>query len=154
MTGSFFEGIPGIQFASPAALRTLRGPLDEDAVYWMNATDPASLCGINLPTLKGMLPKRVAGTHLVYRGAKLVLASRRSGKDLDIHVPPDDPCLPDYFAFMRNMLERRFEPVRGVRIQVINGKQAIATPYDTWLREFFDISTDSKQINVWKQTGR
>ena len=79
LSGYFFEGIPGVQFISHEAFRFLNEPLPEESVYWMNAADPASLCGIRLEALKGLLPSRIPSTHLVYRGKRLVLISRRNG---------------------------------------------------------------------------
>jgi len=88
MAGIFFHGIPGPQFISHQAFRNLQHKLPEDAVYWMNATDPASLCGIQLDSIRGSLPPRLSGTHLVYRGTKLVFISRRNGRELTFNVPP------------------------------------------------------------------
>ena len=68
LSGHFFEGIPGIQFISHEAFRFLNEPFAEDRVYWMNAVDPASLCGIRLDSLKGVFPSRIPSTHLAYRG--------------------------------------------------------------------------------------
>jgi len=59
MTGVFFEGIPGLQFASPTAFQKLQRIGRPDSIYWMNATDPASLCGISLESLRGTLPPRL-----------------------------------------------------------------------------------------------
>jgi len=47
-SGHFFDRISGIQFISPAALRQLKDGLSEDCIYWLNACDPASLCGIGI----------------------------------------------------------------------------------------------------------
>jgi len=77
LSGYFFEGIPGPQFISHQAFRELQRKLPEDAVYWINATDPISLCGIQIDSLKGMLPKRVPSTHLVFRGKDLIMVSQR-----------------------------------------------------------------------------
>ena len=57
LSGHFFEGIPGLQFISPEAFRFLNEPLPEEPVYWLNAADPASLCGIKLEALKGTPPQ-------------------------------------------------------------------------------------------------
>ncbi|MDX9975523.1 MAG: helicase-related protein, partial [FCB group bacterium] len=95
VSGSFFQGVPGLQFVEPATVRQLQHPLDEDAVFWMNADDPASLCGTDLDELRSLLPKRLSGTHLVFRGRKVVLISRRNGKELEFQVPPDDPDVPE-----------------------------------------------------------
>jgi len=63
MSGYFFKGIPGAQFISFEAFRLLREGLDEERIYWMNAKDPASLCGIGLDSLKGKLPRRVSSNQ-------------------------------------------------------------------------------------------
>ncbi|HEX7371739.1 MAG TPA: ATP-dependent helicase, partial [Thermodesulfobacteriota bacterium] len=81
LAGYFFEGIAGPQFISPQAFRRLRRTLPEEPVFWINAAVPASLCGTQLEILKGKLPPRVASTHLVYHGTRLVMVSKRYGKD-------------------------------------------------------------------------
>ena len=48
LVGHFFSGIPGPQFMSHRAFRQLPRGLPEDAVFWMCATDPASLYGLPL----------------------------------------------------------------------------------------------------------
>jgi ATP-dependent Lhr-like helicase len=53
MAGIFFHGVPGPQFMSHRAFRHLQQKLPEEAIYWINATDPASLCGIQLDSLRG-----------------------------------------------------------------------------------------------------
>ncbi|EKD35907.1 MAG: hypothetical protein ACD_75C01730G0001, partial [uncultured bacterium] len=52
LAGYFFTGIEGPQFISPEAFRLLQKGLDEDAIYWLNASDPASLCGIGPEPLR------------------------------------------------------------------------------------------------------
>ncbi len=96
--GYFFSGIPGPQFISPRALRILQRRLPEDSIYWINAADPASLCGVPLEALRGLLPSRLPGTHLVFRGTRLMMISKRNGKDLTFNVPPDDPDFPGYIG--------------------------------------------------------
>jgi ATP-dependent Lhr-like helicase len=102
LSGYFFEGIPGVQFISHEAFRFLNEPLPNESVYWLNATDPASLCGIRLEGLKGLLPSRLTSTHLVYRGKALVLISRRNGRVLEFLTPPDDPYILDYLVFFKS----------------------------------------------------
>ena len=62
LAGYFFTGIEGPQFISPEAFRLLQKGLDEDAVYWLNASDPVSLCGIGPEPLRAGLPARVPST--------------------------------------------------------------------------------------------
>ena len=136
LSGHFFEGIPGAQFISHETFRFLNEPLPEDAVYWLNAVDPASLCGIRNEALKGGLPSRIASTHLVYRGKKMVLISRRNGRVLEFFVPPDDQYLPEYLSFMKALLGREFLPEKTLLVETINGKSAIESEYSGVLKEF------------------
>jgi ATP-dependent Lhr-like helicase len=56
MAGCFFEGLTGPQFITSRTFRMLGLGLSADACYFMNALDPASLCGIPLHSLRGALP--------------------------------------------------------------------------------------------------
>ena len=64
--GRFFEGVPGVQFALPAIVDDL-SVAETDDVWWINAADPASLCGVDIPGLKSILPARLPTTHVVFR---------------------------------------------------------------------------------------
>ena len=134
--GRFFDGIPGLQFASPDVLASLAAPADPQSVFWMNAADPASLCGIDVQGLKGILPSRLPTTHLVFRGHELVLISRRVCRDLLFHVPPDDPGIPDYLGFIRTLTGREHNPLPAARVVTINGEPVGSSPYRARLLEF------------------
>jgi ATP-dependent Lhr-like helicase len=136
LSGYFFEDIPGVQFISHEAFRFLCDPMPEDAVYWMNATDPASLAGIRLDALKGNLPSRIPSTHLVFRGWRLKIVSRRGGSVLDILAPPDDPHLPEYLSFFKVLLSREFSPEKIIAVERINGQPALESPYASALSAF------------------
>jgi ATP-dependent Lhr-like helicase len=151
LTGYFFRGIPGPQFISHEAFRALQRPLREDVVFWIAATDPASLCGIPLLALKGKLPRRVAGTHLVYRGSTLVLVSRQNGKRLTFHVPPDDPRMQAYLEFLRVLTSRKFQPQRRIVIESINEEPAGHSPYLDAFRTGFDVSVDYKKVTLYSR---
>lgn len=129
LAGHFFEGIPGLQFMSHAAFRELRAGLPEDAVYWMNAADPASLCGVDVSGLKGSLPARHATTHLVFHGQRLVLVSRRRGRELDVRVDGEHPHLEEYFGVLKVLLTREFQPLRSIDVEKVNGKPAVKGAY-------------------------
>ncbi len=135
-SGCFFEGVPGVQFMSFPAFRTLQGGLDEESVYWLNAKDPASLCGAGLAGLKGTLPPRHAAHHTVFHGRRLVLVSRRNGRELQFHIPPDHPRLPESLAFCKVLLARDFNPEKGIVVEKINGLPARESPYRETLRAF------------------
>ncbi len=129
VAGHFFAGVPGLQFATPAALRRLREGLPGTALWWLCATDPASACGIDLPELKSALPRRVATTHLAFVGGALRFVSRRSGRELEFRSAPDDPINAELVAPLRSALVRAFAPLRAVEIETINGEPAAQSPY-------------------------
>jgi len=148
LSGHFFEGIPGLQFISPEAFRFIGCPLPGEAVYWMGAADPASLCGIRLAAFKQALPSRLSSTHLVYRGAMPVLISRRNGATLEFRIPPEDPRLPDYLGLFQFLLTREFEPEKGILTERINGQPALESAYSARLREFgFRASYRGLELN-------
>jgi ATP-dependent Lhr-like helicase len=151
LSGSFFEGVPGLQFASQAAFRELQTTLPEDAVYWLNADDPASLCGIDLPDLKGALPKRVPGNHLVYHGRRLVLVSRRMGREIDIAVDPHGPNLERYLIVFRELLTRAVRHMPSITVEIVNGEPAPMSPYLEILGRLFDVDADPRRVTLWKK---
>lgn len=150
LTGYFFHGIPGLQFISPKALRFLQGRMPQDAVYWINAADPASICGVQLEALQGTLPRRLPSTHLVYHGTKRVMVSQRQGRQLNFHTPPDDPNLPSYLGPLHHLLMRRFDPLRNITVETINDQPAAASPYLNVLRVAFETVPDYQKISLYR----
>ncbi len=136
LSGYFFAEIPGVQFISPEAFRFLKEPLPEDTPFWLNAADPASLCGIRLEALKGGLPSRLPSTHVVYRGKSPALISYRNGASLEFLAAPDDPRLPDVLAFCGVLLTRQFSPRKRILVEQINGTPAADSPYAKPLQAF------------------
>ena len=134
--GRFFDGIPGLQFISPATLQSLAAGPDPDAVYWMNAADPASLCGADVEALKAFLPSRLPTTHLVFHGTELVLVSRRVCRDLLFRVPPDAPRIPDYLGFVKALTGREQGALAAARVVTVNGEPVGQSPYRERLLEF------------------
>ncbi len=149
--GYFFHGLSGLQFASHQAFRTLQRQLPEDAVYWLNATDPASVCGLGIDGFRGKLPKREVGSHLVYRGSRLVLTSQRQGKSLTIDAEPTDPLMTQYFAPLRHLLTRGFQPVSRLTIETINDEDAGKSDYVDALRTAFDAMVDYRTVVLYRQ---
>jgi ATP-dependent Lhr-like helicase len=147
LAGRFFDGIPGLQFASSEAFGELSKPLDEETAYWMNAADPASLCGWGLEDFKGDLPARVPGTHLAFHGRALILVSRRQGRELEIRVPPDDARLPEALGVLRSMVERDVRPLPAVHVETVNGGRAPASPYRDPLLAF-GFAEDYKRLTL------
>jgi ATP-dependent Lhr-like helicase len=147
LTGYFFEGVPSPQFISHEAFRALQKKFPEEPVYWICATDPASVCGIRLDALKGKLPKRLQGTHLVYHGSRLVMESRRSGKNLIFHVPENSPHLQSYLGVLHHLLTRRFQPMRRIVIETSTGISI--SDLQRHLSKQFHVVNDGSKLNVY-----
>ncbi len=129
VSGHFFQGVAGLQFISPQALRLLNRGLNHEAVYWMNAADPASLCGIPIESLKGSLPRRLPTTHVVFQGATLVLVSKKNGKELEWFVEPGHPQCGEFLAFFYVLMSREFQPLKYINVETINGIPALDSPF-------------------------
>ncbi len=149
VAGLFFEGVAGVQFTDAAGLERLRQPLAEDAVYWLSATDPASASGLRLEGLDG-LPERRSGNTLVYHGRALQVVVRRSGRELDIRVPPDHPRLADYLACLGQWQHREVEPLGTITIETINGQEARRSAYVDVLRGRYRLSAGYKGVQIWR----
>ncbi|MDX1500874.1 MAG: DEAD/DEAH box helicase [Thermoanaerobaculia bacterium] len=147
-SGHFFDGIPGLQFATPAALRRLRDGLAEDAVYWMSAIDPAAPCGLGLEGFRGESPARLPSNHLVFHGQRLVLVSRRGGGELEIRVAADHPHLEEYLEFLKVQLTRQFDPVRAVDVETINGEPAVRSPFAAPLAGIFALTREPGALRL------
>jgi ATP-dependent Lhr-like helicase len=148
LAGQFFDDVPGLQFASPAAFRRLEESLPDDAVVWMSAADPASPSGLGLDALQGRYPARLPSNHLVFHGPRLVVASARHGAELEIHVEPEHPLLADYLGFLKHLLTRRFDPRRGVTVETINGEAAATGGYAARLVELFEATREGGALKL------
>ena len=150
VSGHFFTGIPGIQFASPTAVRRLRLGVPEDLVYWINACDPASPSGLGLE-FQYPTPRRLPGNHLVFHGSRLVLISERQGRRLSFLVPPDSPDLDSYLDILRAKLGRGVAPVQSVEIETINDIPARKSEYRESLSREFQVSSAGHSIRLWRR---
>jgi ATP-dependent helicase Lhr and Lhr-like helicase len=150
LSGHFFEGIPGLQFLSPEAFRMLQEPPQQDVRFWISAVDPASLCGMPLAALKDALPPRLASTHLVYEGSRLVLVSRRMGRSIDIRAQPDDPHFREHLSLFRDLLGREFDPPAKIIVEEINGGSALRGPYAAPLQRC-GFSAGRTGLELWKE---
>jgi ATP-dependent helicase Lhr and Lhr-like helicase len=149
LSGYFFEGLAGPQFVSHEAFRILQEPLPSAAPFWINAADPASLCGLSFSPLLG-LPSRLASTHLVYSGSRLVMISRRMGRNLDLFTEPGDARLADYFSLFKDLLSREFNPMQKISVERINGEPALRSPYAEALKRFgFRFTRNSMEL--WRE---
>lgn len=121
--GLYFDGLPGAQFASPAAIAQLRTGTAR-GTWWVNALDPASPCGLGLDWPE--LPKRTPNTWLAFDGPELILIVQQSGKRLDFQVGTDHPGLPAAGRLLAHLLQREGR----MRIDQINDQPS---PGSFWL---------------------
>lgn len=150
VSGYFFKEIPGPQFMSHSGFQLLKRFSPAGEVFWINAQDPASMCGLPLEALKQTLPSRLPGNHLVYDGSRLVLTSLRHGNELKFNVDSDDVDIPAYLGVLRHLLSRQFCPLKQITVQTINGQEAARSPYVDALRIAFDVVLDYKQVVLYR----
>ena len=151
LSGHFFNDIPGLQFMLPRAFQKLQAALPENAVYFMNAVDPASVCGIPLPAVKQRFPKRLPTTLLVFKGRELKLVSLGSGKDLLIHAEPGDDSLVEYLACLNHLLTRPVKPLKKILVETINTAPAGKSPYVSDFETVFDVLPDYRKITLYRK---
>ena len=126
---------------------------DPKGVFWINALDPISLSGLQVPELRVDLPRRVAGHHMVYADGELALVSERNGRVLTIMLEPEDCHLAEVYGVLRHLLLRSFEPRRKVTIDTINDIAAPRSPYLASLRDCFDVVADYKSVYIQRRVG-
>lgn len=148
--GYFFEDIPGLQFASQPAFRSFQRPTGKPKIYWLNAADPISLCGVQVPALKGTLPKRIDSNHLVYLGSELVLISESNGKSLTFNLPVDHEEMTTVLGFFRHLLYREANPLKQISIQTINGGPARQSEYLEALKLVYDVTASPSEVTIFK----
>ena len=145
ISGYFFEGLSGPQFMTPAALQLFNrtsAPLS----YWMNATDPASPCGLGLVSGPGdpPLPQRRPQNYLSYLDETLALVVENGGRRLTFHLPVDHPRLAETFGPLAHLITRE----RRVAVTTVNDQDARLSPYLAPLGTIFKGVKDHKQITL------
>jgi ATP-dependent helicase Lhr and Lhr-like helicase len=150
VSGHFFEGIPGIQFATHEATRRLAEPLAGERIYCVNACDPASVCGLGVEGLAPELPRRIASNWMVFRGRQLVLVLQKSGKELSVLVEPNHAALEPALAIYRSFLRRETSPLSSVAVETVNGSSANASPFAEALRAV-GFTHDYRGMTLWKR---
>jgi ATP-dependent Lhr-like helicase len=150
ISGHFFEGVPGIQFASHEAIRRLAEPLPGERIYFVNACDPASVSGLGLDGFSAEIPRRIPSNWMVFRGSQLVLVLQKSGKELTVLAEPGDPVLEPALAIHRFFLNREFSPPSSVAVETVNGASASTSPYAEDLRRT-GFTSDYRGMSLWKR---
>ena len=142
VSGLFFDGLSGPQFAVPEAVRELQRFSRAGATFWVSALDPVAPCGLGLGEMSPRLPQRRLGNHLGWFEGALAVVSERYGKRLAIGLPPDDPgvdaLLPHLAALCR--ARGRLTP------ETVNGEPLRASPHLPALARHMRAVTDHKGV--------
>jgi ATP-dependent Lhr-like helicase len=144
-------------------LRAISRGGDREAIFFLNAADPASLCGLGLdwdevaadggastPAESGRLPARRPSTHLVYHGRRLVMVSRRQGRRLSFYVENSSPHLNRYLNVVDHILKYRTNESAGVVVETINHLPAPRSPYLAALKARFEVMVGPNRVTVYQ----
>ena len=140
--GLFFHGLSGPQFAVPSTLHRLREPLPSTAVWWVNATDCASPCGLGLDWPE--LPQRRSTNYLAFIGEDLALVVENGGKSLRFLIPPEHPSIAEVLAVLVHIARRR----RRLEVHSINDADAIDSPWLMPLDRVLRVQADHKRVEL------
>ncbi len=154
LPGHFFDGINGPQYVTSSSLRSFQAMEDEaslDRVFFINAADPVSPSGLGLRAHGDYLPRRIASNYLVYHGSELVATVARSGKTLQLLVPPDNQSIERYLVVLDHLAHRDFAPLRRLTIETINEVPAASSPYLPALEARFNCYPDQKYITIQRE---
>lgn len=140
--GFFFDSELGLQFVFSEYLTRLNHDPPTSRIFWMNAMDPASPCG--LPLMDERLPPRVPSNYLVFKGSQLMSVFQLASKSLTLMVQPGHPDQDELFGPLRHLLGRKVRPLARLEIELINGKPARKSPWLSILRALFRAETDHR----------
>ena len=140
--GLFFQGLSGPQFALPSTLHRLREPMPSTAVWWVNATDCASPCGLGLAWPE--LPQRRGANYLAFVGEDLALVVENGGKSLRFLISPEHPSTDEVLAVLVHIARgrRRFE------VHSINDAHATDSPWLVPLDRILRVQADHKRVEL------
>jgi len=148
VSGRFFDGIDGLQFMGRDAFELFKEGVAEPRLWSVNACDPASPSGLAVSGLAASLPSRLPVNRMTMHGGIPVCVSRRSFRDLDIRLPPDDPLLEPALAFLAEARRRIVAPERRIVVASINGERAARSPYAERLTAM-GYDADRGSLTLW-----
>ena len=154
VSGEFFAGFSGPQFATAKAVRLLADGLVGDEPWWCAGRDPVALWGFDAVTGGLVLPRRAAGAYVAFAGARPVLAVEARGGRIAVGLPPDDPGLPVALAPLVHLLSRRVSPEARLAVTTINAGAAGESPYLPVLRALFEVVRERRGVTLFRGPGR
>ncbi|MFW6365950.1 MAG: Lhr family helicase, partial [Spirochaetota bacterium] len=150
-SGYFFHGVDSVQFISMDAFARFETFDAAQVGGWLCAADPVSLSGRDIPFYKEVLPHRKENSHFVLSEGAVVLACSRSFRKLDFRIPPE-AVTSDTLAPLYNALMREVNPVTRIRVEEINGVQAVSSEYTAALAGL-GFRRDGKYLLLEKRYG-
>jgi len=141
-SGLFFLGLSGPQFALPATLHRLRQSMPSTSVWWVNATDCASPCGLGLDWPE--LPQRRGTNYLAFVGEDLVLVVENGGKILRFFISPEHHSIDEALTVLVHLARLR----RRVEVHKINDADAIDSPWLGPLDRVLRVQSDHKRVEL------
>lgn len=121
--GWFFQELSGPQFVPSSAVPLLHSDRLMPGVFWCNAADPVSPCGLGLDWPE--LPQRRPANYLAFRDGALALVVENLGKRLTFHLAHDDPDTLTAARPLRFLLARQ----RRLAIDLVNGHLPAQSAY-------------------------
>jgi hypothetical protein len=94
------------------------------------------------------LPPRLPSTRLCFKGSRLIAVSSRSGKSLEIRIPPEDADLPKVAEFAAFPRRRAVHPENKILLETINGLPASTAPYSAVFTEAGFVNDRGKLV-LW-----
>jgi ATP-dependent Lhr-like helicase len=153
VSGEFFAGLSGPQFATGRAVRLLAEGLPGTDAWWCAGRDPAALWGLGPAGEDLPLPRRAAGSYVAFAGSKPVLALEAGGGRLSTVLPPDAVALPEALAPLVHLLARRVRPEARLTVLTINGGPAGESPYVPVLRQVFEVVRERRGLTLFRGRG-
>ena len=150
LAGPFFDGIPGLQFMSQEAFALLKQDRERDRIFWLNACDPASVCGIGIEGLREHLPARLPSSFMVYHGATIALVIQKNGRSLDFRIEPGHARMAETLTVFKTLLERDFNPRKRILVETINNEPAVTSCYRDDLLKFGFVK-NIDHLELWRQ---
>ncbi|KHK03997.1 DEAD/DEAH box helicase [Desulfovibrio sp. TomC] len=165
VSGEFFAGLSGPQFADGRAVRLLTAGLSGDEPWWIAGRDPAAfwgavdqtgshaLAGVGGHTVPAdlVLPRRTAGTWVSFAGARPVAVFEAGGGRMTLGLSPDATGLPAALAPLVHVLTRRTAPESRLVVATINDVPAGESPYRDVLRLLFEVVGERRGLTLYRR---
>ena len=82
--------------------------------------------------------------------SQLKLVSLRQGRELIIHAPVDDPCMPEYISALASLMTRQYKPLSRISVATINGEDAAASPYCPCFEGRFETAAGHRTLDLFQ----